>query len=101
MAFEQGHKKMGGVKKSGKMRKTHEWEMLGKELLSRGISRAVQIMNDADDRDFMFYYMNFIKYFKPQLGSMAIEKADGFAIQLKLDLPEATESMQKLLYASE
>jgi len=55
-----------GRPEGSKNKKTIEWEAFGKAIIEHGSDRAKQIMDKSNDKDFMFYYLNLLEYFKPK-----------------------------------
>lgn len=67
MKFEKGHKKKGGIKKGGTQTRTRAWNALGEFFTNEGAKRAMGILTNADDKEFMIYYDKLMEYFKPKL----------------------------------
>lgn len=68
MAFKKGHQKTGGIKKGQKQQRTLEWEQFGKDLLTLGLPRVMEILQDLEDEKFMYHYEKYLEYFKPKLA---------------------------------
>ena len=65
MAAPKGHK---GYKKKGSIsHKTIAWNNLGDFLIEDGADRLKQLLRDADDDQFIKYYILLIEYFKPKM----------------------------------
>lgn len=75
MPFEKGKEKTGGRKVGTPNKKTAQWEELGQMLIDQGAERVKEIMENSDDKTFMFYYSQFIEYFRPKQSRAEI-KAD-------------------------
>lgn len=84
MPFEEG--KSGnplGKPVGTKSKKTVEWEEFGRNLLEYGLPRAMEIMQDADNDKFMFYFGNLIEYFKPKLARTTLVGDNQNPIQVR------------------
>jgi len=81
--FQKGEPKKGGKQKGSKNRKTIEWEEFGRELLEFGLPRAMNIMKNSTDRNFMFYFGDLIEYFKPKLSRAENNNNDTLTIEWK------------------
>lgn len=79
MAFPKGHKRMGGIAKGQKQRRTLEWEAFGYALLANGLPRAQEILQSCDDDVFLDHFSKLLEYFKPKLARV---EHDG-AIEMK------------------
>jgi hypothetical protein len=82
--FEKGHK--GFKPKGAKSTRTLEWEEFGKELLEKGMPRALEIMETAEPQLFMNHFTGLLEYFKPKLARVD---------SLTLD-PDKTEPLTKI-----
>jgi hypothetical protein len=81
--FQKGHK---GLKPKGsKSYRTIEWENFGKELLEKGMPRALEIMDTCEDDKFMNHFTGLLEYFKPKLARVD-----------NLQLPENTTPLTKI-----
>jgi hypothetical protein len=77
LAAPKGNKFSTGRTPGSKNQRTIEWEELGKVLLSSGADRAARIMAEAQDDDYMKYYMQLVEYFAPKQSRVeAINKND-------------------------
>lgn len=83
MAAPKGHK--GFKPKGSKHIKTIEWENFGKELLEKGMPRALKIMDTCEDEKFMNHFTGLLEYFKPKLARVDT-----------LQLPENTQPLNKI-----
>ncbi len=83
MAAPKGHK--GFKPKGSKPTKTIEWENFGKELLEKGMPRALEIMDTCEDEKFMNHFTGLLEYFKPKLARVDT-----------LQLPENTQPLNKI-----
>jgi hypothetical protein len=83
MAAPKGHK---GFKPVGsKHLKTIEWEQFGRELLEKGMPRALDIMETCEDDKFMNHFTGLLEYFKPKLARVD-----------NLDLPKNSKPLTKI-----
>ena len=83
MAAPKVHK--GFKPKGSKHNKTIEWENFGKELLEKGMPRALEIMDTCEDEKFMNHFTGLLEYFKPKLARVDT-----------LQLPENTQPLNKI-----
>ena len=83
MAAPKGHK--GSKPKGSKHIQTIEWENFGKELLEKGMRRALEIMDTCEDEKFMNHFTGLLEYFKPKLARVDT-----------LQLPENTQPLNKI-----
>ena len=83
MAAPKGHK--GFKPKGSKHIKTIEWENFGKELLEKGMPRALEIMDTCEDEKFMNHFTGLLEYFKPKLARID-----------NLQLPENAQPLSKI-----
>ena len=81
--FQKGHE--GFKPKGAKSTKTIEWETFGKELLEKGMPRALEIMDTCEDEKFMNHFTGLLEYFKPKLARVDT-----------LQLPENTQPLNKI-----
>ena len=72
--FTKGHKKFAGITKGQTHQKTKDWQAVGQYLTSNGVDRVLSILDHASDGEFMNYYTNLIRYFKPQLSNLAMKE---------------------------
>lgn len=83
MPFKKGHK---GLKPKGaKHIKTIEWEAFGKELLEKGMPRALEILDTCEANMFMNHFTSLLEYFKPKLARTDV-----------LNLPENSTPLNKI-----
>lgn len=69
MAFKKGESgNLAGKPPGTKSKKTLEWEEFGRELLEKGMPRALDILSTCEDEDFMNNFTSLIEYFKPKLA---------------------------------
>lgn len=81
--FQKGHE--GFKPKGAKSTKTIEWGNFGKELLEKGMPRALEIMDTCEDEKFMNHFTGLLEYFKPKLAMVDT-----------LQLPENTQPLNKI-----
>ena len=61
----KGGRREGAGRPAGSLNeKTLTWQAFGRELLSRGVGRAQEIMDKADDDKFMRYFFELLRYFR-------------------------------------
>jgi len=68
--FEKGSKiarEAGQKSKPGKHAKTKQWEELGEFITQSGAERAMRILNQLPDQDFLEQYNKLLNYFKPKI----------------------------------
>lgn len=58
----------GGKPKGSFSKKTHAWMQLGDFITESGAQRAVSVMKNADDKEFMTMYTSLLDYFKPKMA---------------------------------
>ena len=63
--FQKGNE---GRPVGSKSTRTIEWENFGKELLEKGMPRALKIMDTCEDDKFMNHFTGLLEYFKPKLA---------------------------------
>lgn len=81
--FEKGHS--GFKPKGAKSTRTIEWEAFGKELLEKGMPRALEILDTCEPNMFMNHFTGLLEYFKPKLARVD-----------NLNLPENSEPLTKI-----
>ena len=80
--FQKGNE---GRPVGSKSTRTIEWENFGKELLEKGMPRALEIMDTCEDEKFMNHFTGLLEYFKPKLARVDT-----------LQLPENTQPLNKI-----
>ena len=80
--FQKGNE---GRPVGSKSTRTIEWENFGKELLEKGMPRALEIMDTCEDDKFMNHFTGLLEYFKPKLARVD-----------NLQLPENTPALNKI-----
>lgn len=80
--FQKGNE---GRPVGSKSTRTIEWENFGKELLEKGMPRALKIMDTCEDDKFMNHFTGLLEYFKPKLARVDT-----------LQLPENTQPLNKI-----
>jgi len=68
MPFEKGREKTGGKTVGTKNTKTVEWEALGDAIATKHAARFNNIMENANDEQFLRYYTLIVEHFKPKLS---------------------------------
>lgn len=66
MAFQSGHKKIGGAEVGSKHEKTKQWQLLSDYLLDEGVTRFIKILKNSSDKDYTKIYLTMLDYFKPK-----------------------------------
>jgi hypothetical protein len=66
MGRPKGYPKSGGKPKGYKDEKTIAWEQIGEYLVQAGSERALKIMMESNNKDFMLHFNNLLEYFKPK-----------------------------------
>jgi len=56
-----------------KSAKTKQWEQLGDFLTDAGAKRAMEVLNDLSDKDYLEQYGKLLNYFKPRMQSSSID----------------------------
>ena len=83
-----------GKPKGAKSHRTLEWEEFGRELLEKGMPRALEIMETADANLFMNHFTGLLEYFKPKLArvdSLTLNP-DTTPPLTKIEIVDTTES---------
>ena len=57
----------------GPRKKTTQWEQLGDFITKAGAIRAMKILGEMSDEDYLDQYGKLLNYFKPRLSSAKIE----------------------------
>ncbi len=74
MPFEKGKSgNKDGRPKGAKSKRTLEWEQLGEFLTDKGAKRAMEVLNNLDDADYLDQYGKLLNYFKPRMAQSKIE----------------------------
>lgn len=68
MPFVKGQVKKGGIKKGQIHKKTRDWKTIGEAFKGQFSDRAMSIMENASDQNFMKYYLSLLEYFAPKLS---------------------------------
>jgi hypothetical protein len=63
-------------------RKTKLWNELGDFITSEGAERAVQVLRELDDKEFLRYYVVLAEFFKPKQSRQMIEGNDVSPVQI-------------------
>ena len=75
MKFKKGESgNPDGRTEGSKNKRTVEWEKLGEFLTDVGAQRAMKILDECDDEQFMRYYERLLEYFKPKQQRREIDK---------------------------
>lgn len=91
MPFEKGHN--GHKPKGSKSKRVVEWEEFGKELLQKGLPRALEIMDTCRDDQFLNHFTNLLEYFKPKLARVDnLELPPGTKPLTKIEIVDTTQS---------
>jgi len=46
--------------------RTIMWQQLGDYVVTQGAERAMTVLHDMDDEDYLHYYLTMLEYFKPK-----------------------------------
>lgn len=103
MLFQKGRTKTGGRTKGSKSLKIIQWQETGKELITGGLERAQQIMQNADDDKYMDYFFKLLEYYKPKLQRSDVNQYNQGKVVIEVVRadPEDTDSFTKASPLSE
>jgi len=74
MSFPKDAQRKGGQNgKPGKHIKTKQWEQLGDFLTDAGAKRAMDILNDLPDDEYLDQFGKLLNYFKPRMQSTQLD----------------------------
>ena len=62
-----------GKSSTGPTKKTTQWEQLGDFITKAGAIRAMKILGEMSDEDYLDQYGKLLAYFKPRLASTQIQ----------------------------
>ena len=65
--------KAGSHRNGGKHQKTKQWEALGDFMTQSGAKKAMRIINDLEDVEFLEQYGKLLNYFKPRIQQNNID----------------------------
>jgi len=88
-AFENRELAAAAGRKSGKPKRTKQWEQLGEFITQKGAERAMNVLDKLNDADYLEQYGRLLNYFKPRLQSSAV-KTEG-TIEIKITEPNADD----------
>jgi hypothetical protein len=81
--LKKGH---GGLKPKGAVsQKTEMWHKLGDYVVTSGAQRAMEILSDMDDEDFLHYYLTMLEYFKPKQARQTIVGESDAPVQIVIN----------------
>lgn len=81
--LKKGH---GGLKPKGAVsQKTEMWNRLGEYVVTSGAQRAMTILGDMDDEDFLHYYLTMLEYFKPKQARQTIVGESDAPVQIVIN----------------
>lgn len=83
MPFQKGNTE---ASKKGKHAKSKQWEELGDFMTQAGADKAMRILNELPDDEFLDQFGKLLNYFKPRMQST--ELTGNKAIQIKVNVPE-------------
>ncbi len=92
MPFEKGKSgNKDGRPKGAKSKRTLEWEQLGEFLTDKGAKRAMEVLNNLDDADYLDQYGKLLNYFKPRMAQSQIEhKGNAFDnVNITIEKPKS------------
>jgi hypothetical protein len=70
-----------GKPKGTKAKRTKQWEQLGEFITQAGAERAVKVLNNLPDEDFLDQYGKLLGYFKPKITHNMNEQIGTHTIQ--------------------
>ena len=81
--LQKGH---GGLKPKGAVsERTEMWNKLGEYVVTQGAQRAMEILSDMDDEDFLHYYLTMLEYFKPKQARQTIVGESDAPVQIVIN----------------
>jgi len=96
MPFKKGRLKTGGIKKGQIQQRTRQWQEVGDYLTNQGVDRVLNVLEKASDNEFMNYFDHLIRYFKPQLSSIATKEEKENETETEMD-SEQKEDLQNAI----
>lgn len=83
MAFKKGESGNPTGRPNGAVNKrTEMWNQLGEYVVTSGAQRAMTILSDMDDEDFLHYYLTMLEYFKPKQARQTIVGESDAPVQI-------------------
>jgi hypothetical protein len=83
MAFKKGESGNPTGRPNGAVNKrTEMWNQLGEYVVTSGAQRAMTILGDMDDEDFLHYYLTMLEYFKPKQARQTIVGENDAPVQI-------------------
>jgi hypothetical protein len=83
MAFKKGESGNPTGRPNGAVNKrTEMWNQLGEYVVTSGAQRAMTILGDMDDEDFLHYYLTMLEYFKPKQARQTIVGESDAPVQI-------------------
>jgi hypothetical protein len=83
MAFKKGESGNPSGRPNGAVNKrTEMWNQLGEYVVTSGAQRAMTILGDMDDEDFLHYYLTMLEYFKPKQARQTIVGENDAPVQI-------------------
>jgi hypothetical protein len=83
MAFKKGESGNPTGRPNGAInKKTEMWNQLGEYVVTSGAQRAMTILGDMDDEDFLHYYLTMLEYFKPKQARQTIVGESDAPVQI-------------------
>lgn len=83
MAFKKGESGNPNGRPNGAVNKrTEMWNQLGEYVVTSGAQRAMTILGDMDDEDFLHYYLTMLEYFKPKQARQTIVGENDAPVQI-------------------
>lgn len=83
MAFKKGESGNPTGRPNGAVnKKTEMWNQLGEYVVTSGAQRAMTILGDMDDEDFLHYYLTMLEYFKPKQARQTIVGESDAPVQI-------------------
>jgi hypothetical protein len=86
MAFKKGESGNPTGRPNGAVNKrTEMWNQLGEYVVTSGAQRAMTILGDMDDEDFLHYYLTMLEYFKPKQARQTIVGESDAPVQIVIN----------------
>jgi len=73
MSFTTETAKKAGAKRGQTYQKLKQWEQLGDFLTDAGAKRAMDILNDLPDDEYLDQFGKLLNYFKPRMQSTQLD----------------------------
>ena len=90
MAFEKGRKKTGGKAPGTPNKKTQMWDELGEYICNAGSKKALDIIREYKDKEYIAAFEKFLEYFKPKQQRADAQGDQSINIHLHFDDDDAS-----------